>query len=80
MKNEPNPDQLTIISLFVLLDAFRSLQTVGKHNIVISEAVISAGNTDGLYISLCHHVYIYRGNSGRLLDTIRRCSCNMAVF
>lgn len=57
MKNEPNPDQLTVTSLFVLLDAFRSLQTVGKY-IVISEAVNSAGNTDGLYISLpsCLHL------------------------
>lgn len=64
MKNEPNPDQLTITFLFVLSDAFRSLQTVGKHKTAISEDVISAGNADGIYISLCHHVYIYRGNSG----------------
>lgn len=56
-KMKVNPDQLTITSLFVLSDAFRSLQMVGKYNIVISAAVISAGNADRLYINLsCLHL------------------------
>lgn len=51
-KMKVNPDQLTITSLFVLSDAFRSLQMVGKYNIVIS-----AGNADRLYINLsCLHL------------------------
>lgn len=68
MKNEGKSRPAhNYIPFCALSDAFRSLQTVGKHNIVISAAVISAGNTDRLYINLssCLHLQFSEGKVGK---------------